>query len=60
MKQVRVWFARALQVAGLVGVGMVLVLNLAPQGITMSTMLQLTLFGVLLFALGTVLLRLQD
>jgi hypothetical protein len=60
MKQVRVWFARALQVAGLVGVGMVLVLNLAPQGITMSTMLQLTLFGVLLFALGTVLLRRQD
>lgn len=51
------WIGRALQVAGLIGVGIVLVLNLAPRGITMLTMLQLTLFSVLLFAGGTLLLR---
>jgi hypothetical protein len=52
---VRAKLGRALQVAGLIGVGIVLVLNLYPEGITMATMLQLTLFGVLLFAIGTVL-----
>jgi hypothetical protein len=51
------WIGRALQVAGLVGVGIVLVLNLEPHGITMATMLQLTVFSVLLFAAGTLLLR---
>jgi len=51
------WIGRALQVVGLVGVGIVLILNLAPQGITMMTMLQLTGFSVLLFAGGTLLLR---
>jgi hypothetical protein len=53
---VRAKLGRALQVAGLIGVGLVLFLNLSPQGITMTTMLQLTLFGVLLFAIGTILL----
>lgn len=56
----RARLGRALQVAGLVGVGVVLFLNLAPQGITMATMLQLTLFGVLLFAIGTILLGVRD
>jgi hypothetical protein len=51
------WIGRALQVAGLVGVGIVLILNLSPRGITMMTMLQLTAFSVLLFAGGTLLLR---
>jgi hypothetical protein len=51
------WIGRALQVAGLVGVGIVLILNLSPGGITMLTMLQLTVFSVLLFAAGTLLLR---
>jgi len=51
------WIARALQVGGLMVVGMVLVLNLNPAGITMITMLQLTAFGVLLFILGTGLLK---
>jgi len=57
-----VWtkLGRVLQIAGLVGVGIVLFLNLSPQGITMATMLELTLFGVLLFALGTVLLRIRE
>jgi len=44
---------RMLQMAGLIGVGWVLLLNLKPEGITMVTMLQLTGFGVLLFMLGT-------
>ncbi len=51
------WIGRALQVLGLVGVGVVLILNLSPQGITMMTMLQFTAFSVLLFAGGTLLLR---
>jgi hypothetical protein len=51
------WIGRTLQVAGLIGVGIVLILNLAPHGITMATMLQLTVFSVLLFAAGTLLLR---
>lgn len=51
------WIGRALQVVGLVGVGIVLVLNLSPGGITMMTMLQLTAFSVLLFVGGTLLLR---
>jgi len=51
------WIGRTLQVLGLLGVGIVLILNLAPQGITMLTMLQLTGFSVLLFAGGTLLLR---
>jgi len=51
------WIGRALQVLGLMGVGVVLILNLSPQGITMMTMLQLTAFSVLLFAGGTLLLR---
>jgi hypothetical protein len=51
------WIGRALQVLGLVGVGIVLVLNLSPGGITMMTMLQLTLFSVLLFAGGTLIVR---
>lgn len=54
------YLGRALQVAGLIGVGIVLVLNLRPEGLTMWTLLQLTLFGVLLFVVGTILLRLQD
>ncbi|MDH4228301.1 MAG: hypothetical protein OEW11_00965 [Nitrospirota bacterium] len=49
--------AKLLQVAGLTAVGAVLILNLYPQGLGMGAMLQLTAFGVLLFALGTVLLR---
>lgn len=51
------WIGRTLQVVGLVGVGIVLILNLAPRGITMMTMLQLTAFSVLLFVGGTLLLR---
>jgi hypothetical protein len=51
------WIGRALQVLGLVGVGIVLILNLSPRGITMMTMLQFTAFSVLLFAGGTLLLR---
>lgn len=51
------WLGRTLQVVGLVGVGIVLILNLSPGGITMVTMLQLTLFSVLLFAMGTLILR---
>jgi hypothetical protein len=54
---VRFWIGRGLQVAGMVGVGIVLILNLAPQGITMMTMLQFTAFSVLLFVGGTLLLR---
>lgn len=53
------YLGRALQIAGLVGVGVVLIVNLQPEGLTMGTLLQLTAFGVLLFALGTILLRLQ-
>jgi len=53
------YLGRALQIAGMVGVGVVLILNLQPEGLTMWTLLQLTAFGVLLFALGTILLRLQ-
>lgn len=56
----RFYLGRALQVVGMVGVGFVLILNLRPEGLTMWTLLQLTLFGVLLFALGTILLRLGD
>ena len=37
--------------------GIVLILNLSPGGITMLTMLQLTAFGVLLFVMGTLILR---
>ncbi len=55
-----VMIGRILQMAGLLGVGYVLLLNLQPQGITMATMLQLTAFGVLLFMLGTLLLRSGD
>jgi hypothetical protein len=56
---VQFYLGRALQIAGLVGVGVVLIVNLRPEGLTMWTLLQLTAFSVLLFALGTILLRLQ-
>lgn len=49
--------ARLLQAAGLFVVGLVLVFNLSPQGITMNTMLLLVGFGVLLFVIGTTLLQ---
>lgn len=51
------WLGRALQMAGISGVGLVLVLNLWPEGITMSTMLLLVGFSVLMFIIGTTLLR---
>lgn len=51
------YLGRGLQVAGLVGVGAVLYLNLWPEGITMGTMLKLLVFSVLLFVAGTTLLK---
>ena len=51
------YVGRALQVVGMVGVGIVLFLNLWPEGLTMMTMLQLIGFSVLLFAIGTLLLQ---
>ncbi|MBI5136618.1 MAG: hypothetical protein HZA24_04680 [Nitrospirae bacterium] len=51
------YLARGLQLAGLVGVGAILYLNLWPQGITMATMLKLLVFSVLLFLAGTTLLK---
>lgn len=53
------WLGRSLQVAGMLGVGAVLVLNLSPQGLTMGTLLLLVAFGVLLFMVGTTLLGKQ-
>jgi hypothetical protein len=51
------YLGKGLQIAGMVGVGVVLYLNLWPQGLTMITMLQLIGFSVLLFFLGTTLLQ---
>ena len=51
------FLGRALQFVGLCGVGLVLILNLMPDGLTMETMLLLTAFSVLLFYLGTTLLK---
>ncbi len=51
------WIGKGLQIAGMLGVGMVLFLNLWPEGMTMMTMLQMIGFSVLLFAIGTTLLQ---
>ncbi|MFQ5510002.1 MAG: hypothetical protein ACE5FN_11820 [Leptospirillia bacterium] len=51
------WLGKGLQVAGLGVVGVVLLMNLQPEGLTMSDLLLLTGFGLLLFGAGTALLR---
>ena len=53
------YLGRGLQIIGMTGVGIVLFLNLWPEGLTMMTMLQLIGFSVLLFGIGTLLLQKQ-